>query len=273
MSFLKTDTCFLRMLQIIQLYIYPLKSLGGVSVHSAMALEEGFEYDRRWMLIDDQNRFITQREIPMLSLFRTGIDNDKITVQYGARTLEFLAKESTGTMVRTSVFDDAATGIAVSEEADKWFSSALDKNVRLIKLASDKPRVHFVKKYGRDISVSFADGYPYMMTGTASLDHLNSRMSEPVSVNRFRPNIVVSTDTPHLEDTWSLIHAGKATFENVKPCGRCRIITIEQETSTIKNETLTVLSQYRRSGNSVTFGVNLICHLPGMVRVGDHIIV
>ena len=138
-----------------------------------------------------------------------------------------------------------------------------------MRLASDRAREHFVKKHNNLIPVSLADGYPYLLLGTESLRGLNNKLTGKLSFDRFRPNIVVQTTESHEEDLWHNIGAGTAVFENAKPCGRCQIVTINQETAISDNEPLKVLNTYRRSANSVLFGINLICRQDGLVRSGD----
>ncbi len=257
------------MYRVAHLYIYPIKSLAGIEVLQARALQSGFEYDRRWMLTDQNARFLTQREIPILSLFKTQIAGSTINVEYKSASFSFDVSESTGEPVKTCVFDDPADTVVVSEEADSWFSARLGRTVRLVRLASDRAREHFVKKHNNLIPVSLADGYPYLLLGTESLRGLNNKLTGKLSFDRFRPNIVVQTTESHEEDLWHNIGAGTAVFENAKPCGRCQIVTINQETAISDNEPLKVLNTYRRSANSVLFGINLICRQDGLVRSGD----
>lgn len=254
------------MLKIVHLYIYPIKSLAGIEVNEAQATETGFEYDRQWMLTDENGGFLTQREIPGLALFKTAITDGNIVVRNGSELFSFGVSEKTDTRVKTHVFEDPADTVVVSDKADQWFSAQLNRTVRLVSIIARK---HLSKKTNTLIPVSLADGYPYLLLGTASLDYLNRKITPPVSLNRFRPNIVVKSQLPHQEDDWGTMVIGTAGFENVKPCGRCRIITIDQATAETGKEPLTTLSTYRRAGNSVNFGVNLICTRPGKVSTGD----
>ena len=254
---------------ITELNIYPVKSLGGTSVPQAKALFAGFQYDRRWMLLDADHKFITQREIPQLALFRPALEDDCLKICFNADVLTVGIDESTSEQILTQVWDDRAETIIVSHEANDWFSSLLGRKVIMVKIQNEDGRTHHNKKRDIHLSVSLADGYPYLAVGSASLDLLNSKLKNPVPMSRFRPNIVLSTQLPHEEDTWGSCQAGDVHFLNMKPCGRCMIVTIDQDTAAINNETLKTLNVYRKSGNSVLFGTNMMCTNEGLVKVGD----
>ncbi|MBL0026178.1 MAG: MOSC domain-containing protein [Saprospiraceae bacterium] len=254
---------------ILDIIIYPVKSMSGISLTSARALFAGFEHDRRWMLLDENNVFITQRQIPQLALFKPLINNGSLIIEYQNEKLEIGLDEILSEIIETKVFDDAAITIATSRRADDWLSTRLEKKVRLVKIHSDQGRYHHNKKRNVSIPVSLADGYPYLVAGTSSLELLNSKLTDPVPMNRFRPNIVLNTSIPHIEDELNHCDSGDASFINMKPCGRCTIVTIDQSRPTINNETLTTLNTYRKSGNSVLFGTNMMCTKEGIIRIGD----
>ncbi len=252
-----------------ELIIYPVKSLGGISVSQSKALYAGFEHDRRWMLLDEHNTFITQREIPQLALFKPTIEDDDLVISYQNQALKVGKEQRTSDTIITKVWDDAAATVRVGKDADEWFSDLLRRKVKMVRIKSDHGRQHHNKNKDINISVSLADGYPFLVTGSASLDLLNSKLISPVPMNRFRPNIVLSTLDPHEEDSWDNCRVGEVNFLNMKPCGRCSIVTIDQNNATINNETLKILNTYRKSGNSVLFGTNMICTNEGVIRVGD----
>jgi uncharacterized protein YcbX len=150
------------MLTVAELYIYPIKSLGGISVNSAKALKAGFEYDRRWMLIDERNAFITQRNIPQLVLFQPIIVGQYLCIQYENDLLSIGLDEETGEQIATNVWQDNCLTMAVSKMADEWFCDKLRKKVRLVKLYSESSRWHHNKDRNMVLNVSLADGYPYL---------------------------------------------------------------------------------------------------------------
>lgn len=253
------------------LFVYPIKSLAGINVFQANALKAGFEHDRRWMLLDENNGFVTQRNLPQMALFIPEIRENFLSVHYNNENISFDLSETTGEIIITKVFDDAAETLMVSNRANEWFSDQLNRKIKLVKIKSEQSRNHYSTLKHIDIPVSLADGYPYLLAGEISLYNLNTKLEKSIPMNRFRPNIVVTTTVPHEEDFWENISIGNAIFKNMKPCGRCTIVTIDQATGIINNETLKVLNTYRKSGNSVLFGTNMMCTKEGLVSVGDSI--
>lgn len=255
------------------LIIYPIKGLAGISVYTANALHAGFEYDRRWMLIDEEQKFVTQRTQPKMALFIPEIKAGKIFISYQESSISFNLNDIlSNEVINTKVWDDEALVQLVSQEASSWFSEIMGKKVNLVRILDDKARIHHNSTKNIDIYVSLADGYPYLMIGTESLQHLNKKLSIPIEMNRFRPNIILETEVAHEEDRWNAIQIGSAGFQNIKPCARCNVITIDQQDGTVNNEVLRVLTTYRKEGNKVLFGTNAICTFEGIVSVGDHII-
>lgn len=251
------------------LMIYPVKSLAGINTVQANAMQAGFENDRRWMLLDENNVFLTQRDIPQMALFIPAINEDSLSVHFKKESISFDLKEMTGEIISTKVWDDIAETQVVSKLAGDWFSDQLGRKIKLVKIKSELSRNHYSTLKHIDIPVSLADGYPYLLAGEESLNYLNTKLEKKVPMNRFRPNIVVTTTVAHEEDRWENISIGGAVFKNMKPCGRCTIVTIDQSTGTSNNETLKVLNTYRKSGNSVLFGTNMMCTKEGKVTVGD----
>ena len=227
---------------ILAIKIYPIKSFRGISLTSALAMNAGFEFDRRWMLIDENNRFISQREFPILAQFITKIENNQLSVSYKGSIVSF---DTDLTMVRefsAKVWDDEALVQEINLDVSDWFS---------------------------DIPVSLADGYPYLIIGDKSLEFLNSKLEKPVTMNQFRPNIVIKTEYPHQEDDLEIITIGDVKFSNIKPCGRCMMVNTNQNNSIIGKEPLKTLATYRKSGNSVNFGVNYRCIQSGNISLKD----
>lgn len=255
-----------------QIIVYPVKSLGGISVNKSKALTAGFEYDRRWMLLDENNVFITQREIPNLSQFSTSLTTDQLIITYQNETIAIPLENDTEDIFNAKVWDDLANLKHVNNAVNEWFSDHLKQRVKLVKMASENARSHFSSTKNMTLNVSLADGYPYLIVGDESLRNLNSNLEQPISINRFRPNIVVSTQQPHEEDNWDSLNIGQASFLNIKPCGRCQIVSIDPITSQINHAPLKSLNQIRKSGNQVLFGTNVMCTTEGEVSVGDTIL-
>ncbi len=252
-----------------QINIYPVKGLGAVSLKSAMACSTGFELDRQWMLVNEQHRFLTQREIPGMALLRPSIDQGRIEIQNSNGGISFDRDEVSGKLVQTTVWDDPAQTIEVNPLVSQWFSDTLHHKVKLVRHAGQDARMHHSSAIKQSIPVSLADAYPYLVLGTKSVDSLNQRLSMPVAADRFRANILIDTHAAHEEDAWPSYSLGQAVFQPVKPCGRCTVITIDQKTGQQNNEPLKVLNTYRKHNQNVIFGMHTICLEQGLVKTGD----
>lgn len=253
------------------LIIYPIKGLAGIHRDKAKAHKAGFEFDRRWMLIDAQNHFVTQRSYAEMALFTTDLEGEILKTTFNNNSFSFNMHETTGKLIQTQVWNDNAVTEIVSLQANEWFSDILQKEVKLVKIKDDNSRMHYSSASETNFPVSLADGYPYLIIGEKSLTFLNQKLSNPVSMSRFRPNIVVSSNLEHEEDQWKSFSIGSASFLNMKPCGRCSVIAIDQETAKIDQEPIKILNDYRKSGNNIFFGTNLVCTEEGSISVGDQL--
>jgi uncharacterized protein YcbX len=255
-----------------ELYIYPIKSLAGIPVQSAKAEEMGFKNDRRWMLIDENNQFITQRNHPNLSQFYPKIKEDKIEILHHDNKHEFSISESLGEPIFSKVWDDESKVVEVNKATSKWFSEALGFTCKLVKILDKGDRKHNSTKLDKTLNVSLADGYPYLLVGSESLEFLNEKLEEKITIKRFRPNIVISTELPHEEDLFNTFQIGNVKFQNAKPCGRCVMINNNPMTGIMLKEPLKTLSTYRKVDNSVLFGTNIFCLNEGIITVGDDLV-
>ena len=254
-----------------EIYIYPIKSLAGISCQQAFAEEMGFENDRRWMLIDTDNQLITQREYPVLSQFYPQISNGKITITFQDHEHEFSMNEHLDDQLYTKVWEDKSFVFEVNKVTSKWFSEHLGFGCKLVKIIKTGDRKHESSRSKETYNVSFADAYPYLLIGTRSLDFLNDKLEEKITIKRFRPNIVISTQNPHEEDDFEQFKIGKIQFKNVKPCGRCIMVNNDPQNGIVQKEPLKTLSKYRNVNNSVLFGINIVGLNPGIIQVGDAI--
>nr|WP_294928334.1 MOSC N-terminal beta barrel domain-containing protein [uncultured Flavobacterium sp.] len=255
-----------------EIYIYPIKSLAGISCQQAFAEEMGFENDRRWMLIDTDNQLITQREYPVLSQFYPQISNGKITITFQDHEHEFSMNEHLDDQLYTKVWEDKSFVFEVNKVTSKWFSEHLGFGCKLVKIIKTGDRKHESSRSKKTYNVSFADAYPYLLIGTRSLDFLNDKLEEKITIKRFRPNIVITTQNPHEEDDFEEFKIGKVQFKNVKPCGRCIMVNNDPQTGVVKKEPLKTLSKYRNVNNSVLFGINIVGLNPGIIQVGDAVV-
>lgn len=267
------------MLQLSEIWIYPVKSLGGIPLQNAKVTDRGLEHDRRWLLVDDGGLFLTQREFPELALFKTAIDDSFLTITHQKQTSESLqiafnqSSFDVKNRIEVTVWDDTIDAFEVSETASAWFTELLGFSVHLVYMPEESHR-KVDNEYavsGNEIN-SFSDGYPFLIIGQSSLDDLNSRLEQPIPMNRFRPNFVFTAGEAYEEESWHEIYIGEFLFFGVKPCGRCVITTIDQELGVKSGkDPLLKLSKYRKAGKNVFFGQNLLGTQLGAVSVGNEI--
>ena len=255
-----------------EIYIYPIKSLAGISVKSAKAEEMGFENDRRWMLINSENVHITQREYPVMSQFYPEVSNGKIIISFAEDEHEFSIDEHLDEKIESNVWDDKTQVFEVNKKSSQWFSEKLGFECTLVKIVKKGDRKHESSKTKETYNVSLADGYPYLLVGTESMDLLNSKLEEKITVKRFRPNIVIGTKKAHEEDQYGAFKIGDVQFKNIKPCERCIMINNDPKKGIVKKEPLKTLSKYRNVDNSVLFGTNIVSLNSGIISVGDEVV-
>lgn len=258
------------------IYIYPVKSLGGISVHAAMVEDRGLQHDRRWMLVDENGMFISQRKHFELSLLELSISNDYLVVKHKTDPMleiNFGIEEHIGGLIPVTVWDDSTVGYEVSHVVSAWFSDFMRMKVRLVRMADEARRLVDTKYASDKEIVSFADGYPCLLIGQSSLDSLNEKLDTPILMDRFRPNFVFTGGEAHVEDNFGDFLLGETMFHAVKPCARCVLTTIDQQTGVRGAEPLKTLATYRKVGNKIMFGQNLIHKGNGLVRVGDELFV
>jgi len=255
-----------------EIYIYPIKSLAGISCQEALAEEMGFENDRRWMLIDADNQMITQREHRIMSQFYPQISGEKISITFQDQKHEFSIQEHLDHSIEVNVWDDKSEVIEVNASTSKWFSEHLGFECKLVKIIKNGDRKHESSKLKETFNVSLADGYPYLMIGSQSLDFLNEKLTDKITVLRFRPNLVISTETPHEEDDFTTFKIGEVNFKNIKTCERCIMVNNDPDNGKLKKEPLKTLSKYRVVNNSVLFGTNVVSLNSGIISVGDEIV-
>lgn len=259
------------------LFIYPVKSLGGISLQQSEVTIRGLKYDRRWVLVDSNNRFITQRTLPQMALFEVRLNEDHLEVSHrsGGTALQVPFEPRTTDKRIITIWDDEIEAVRVADEADEWFSALLGFRCFLFFQPDDSVR-KVDEKYqvsGHE-HTSLSDAYPILIIGQGSLDDLNSRLETDVAMKRFRPNIVFEGGEPYTEDLMKGIKIGNVSLYGVKPCARCILTTVDPDADEPKtgSEPLKTLSQYRRVGNKVLFGQNLVVHSEGHIKVGDEIV-
>ncbi len=261
------------MLTVSELFIYPIKSLGGIAVSSAMVTDRGFQYDRRWMLVDEHNDFLTQRELPRMALLQVAITGEglQVTHRLNAASITVPFQPHTTEIVMVEVWSDRCRAELVSEEANSWFSEILRIKCKLVYMPdTTKRRVDGRYALAKEIT-SFSDGYPMLLIGQSSLDDLNSKLPEALPIERFRPNIVFTGGAPYEEDELEAFTIGAIQFFGVKLCARCVITTINPGTAEKGKEPLRALAAYRLRNNKIYFGQNLLHKGEGGIKIGDEI--
>jgi len=259
-------------LQLSQIWIYPIKSLGGIPLTSAKVLEKGLHNDRRFMLVGEDGLFMTQRIYPRMALFKTSLNGNNIVVRFESDHIELpLQPTVTGNDQSVQVWDDTVTAKEVASSYNQWFSDRLDLKCKLMFFPEENPRPVDPKYKVNNEHVGFADAYPFLIIGQSSLDDLNSRMAEPLPMNRFRPNFVFTGGEAFEEDGWRNFTIGSNRFVGVKPCARCVLTTVNQDTAVKGVEPLRTLATYRNRNNKILFGQNLVAVDHNQVHVGDRI--
>lgn len=259
-------------LRLTEIWIYPVKSLGGIRLKDAAVLNKGLQYDRRYMLVDEHNQFITQRSVHELALFKLSFSKEGFVVSFKEDKIELpFRPEQIDAPTSVAIWDDQVQAAEVGPKFNDWFSKHLKFNCRLVYFPEENERLVDRDFVSGDEQVSFADGYPYLIVGQSSLDDLNSKLDEPVPMNRFRPNFVFEGAEPFEEDSWVNFTIGANRFKGVKLCARCVLTTVNQETGTSGVEPLATLFSYRKVGSKVNFGKNLIPIDFYQVKEGDPI--
>lgn len=259
------------MLRVSQLYIYPVKSLGGIALDNALVTDRGLEHDRRWMLVDENNRFLSQRELPQMTLFKPSLHSKGISFTYTQDQSSYLIpfQPETGIFDTFTVWDDNMTGQYVSAAADEWFTAKLGINCRLIYMPDNSLRQIDPRYAKPGMVTSFADAYPFLLIGQASLDDLSNRVGHEIPMNRFRPNIVFTGGESFAEDELAHFSINNIHFYGVKLCARCPVPGIDQNTAQRHKEPLKTLAGFRRRMNKIYFGQNLTHVGEGVIAVGD----
>ena len=277
-----------------QLYVYPLKSGRGIELQQAQVETQGLLWDREFMLVSGNGKFITQRQFPQLAKVQVKIDrqfqeqNVNVTLKSEDRSIDAFSFDSnlSDPLIEVKIWGDRILAIDQGDEVANWFHRYLklskDKVCRLVRQSPEYVRSLTQKGLVYEARpIGLADSSPVMLIATASLTELNQRIMEihlsqamTIEMSRFRPNIVVETIEPFVEDSWSSIQIGNVQFKIAKPCTRCIVANIDQQHG-IKDrlkEPLNTLSTFRQlSEKGVMFGVNMIPQNEGIIQKGDRL--
>lgn len=263
------------------LFIYPVKSLRGCTVPEIALDERGFAGDRRFMVVDETGKFLTQRSHPQMACVDTRLAEGTLT----------LSAEGLGGVTVPTASDPAAPLRTVSiwkhdnllaedcgPDAARWLSGFLGQAVHLVRIG-EKFRRFVLKAAARPgDAYAFNDGSPVLVTSEASLGALNDRIQEnggePVPMDQFRPNLILSGCAPFAEDTAPYLRMGAVTLRNAGKSDRCIVTTTNQFTGERGKEPLRTLAAFRRDPaldpTAVFFGTNFINESKrGTIRIGD----
>jgi uncharacterized protein YcbX len=254
------------------LIIHPVKGARGIPLENSEVDEFGLRYDRRWMVVNPSGQFLSQRTHPRLALVLPSIEGELLRVTApGMPPLELGLHPPETVRSRVVIWRDMCDASWQGEAAAGWFSEFLGAHCSLVHMPEGGDRLADPAYAEPGTRVSFADGFPFLLTSEASLDDLNRRLAEPLPMERFRPNLVLAGARPYEEDEWGEIQIGEIPMRVVKPCGRCVVTTTDQRTAERGAEPLRTLATYRKRNGQVEFGQNVVHHRPGQLRVGDPI--
>lgn len=255
------------MIKIEYLSIYPLKSAQGIKVDTLSVVETGPKFDRHWMVIDEKNQFLSLRREPKFAQIQQSLKGNQLTLNApGMEEISFQDQPIAEPVLSKLLIYDVPVS-ECSKEASEWMSAFLQKPCRVVVKANGYKRL-VREKYAltKDDQVDLADGYPFLVAFQEELDELNSRLDQPVEMERFRPNIVLSGGGRFFSKTVKKLQIGDVVIQLVKPCSRCAAVNVEPETAYKSSEPLKTLSQYRKINGKITFGMNGIAENLGVIR-------
>ena len=271
--------------RIASLHVYPVKSLGGTSPAEALLIETGLEFDRAWMVVDEAGEMLTQRELPRMALVKPQFRGDDLVLRAPGMLALHLSLDAVEAPARARVWNDEVKAYDMGALAAQWFSDFLGAKLRLVRFDPEQKRLSEKKWTGAiDAENAFADGYPLLVAGTASLADLNARLAArgagPVGIERFRPNLVLeglaAFEEDHIDELAITTEEGPVRLKLVKPCVRCTIPDVDPATAergTSVGDTLATFRADARMSGGLTFGMNAVV-LEGIeraLRVGQDV--
>jgi len=263
-------------MKVSEIRLYPVKGLRGFSVSEAVVEPWGLEGDRRWMIVDGQGRFLTQREVPAMATIDAFLSDGGLRFAAAGHGEIEVATPDGAPSLEVTIWKDRLLATPADIRSSIWLSGVLGLPCQLVHMTDPAKARQVDLDYAQPGDhVSFADGYPVLITAAASLEALNGKLAEPVPMNRFRPNIVVSGAGAWEENTWGDVRVGAVEFRGVKPCARCVVTTVDQASGekSEDGEPLRTLAKINRSKTGrIIFGENLVTAGVGVIAVGDTVI-
>jgi len=256
------------------LYTYPVKSLAGIRIDHARLLNTGFEFDRRWMVIEPNGTFVTQRSCPQMSLVQARLENEQLVLStFGMEDIEVPSPNEDDPRTSVEVWGDRVNAIVHGMHINSWLSDALGRECKLAYFPASETRACDPHVAQEGDSTLFADGFPLLLTNQASLDDLNHRLSQRVGMERFRPNIIIEGQVPFEEDHWRKVEVNGVSLRFAQRCPRCSVPTVNPDTGIMEGpEPIRTLSEYRTgSDGEIYFGINMIPESGGAIHIGNKI--
>jgi len=250
------------------LSIYPVKSCREVAQNSSYVESFGLRNDRRWMVVDEQGVMLTQRKISKMCLIQPELTASGLILNSSTMNPLPINIPTQNKKCSVKVWADQCQAFDAGDEAATWLSHVLEKKCRLVYFPEDEIRQVDLAYANKGDKTAFSDGFPLLIISQGSLDDLNQRLSSPISMNRFRPNIVIDGCEPFAEDEWKKIRIGDIMFRIVKPCSRCVIPSINIDTAEREEEPIKTLLSYRKRDKKIFFGQNVIAESNGQIDIG-----
>lgn len=260
--------------RITSIFYYPVKSCRGIADSSVEIGERGIRNDRNWVVANAEGKALTQRELSQMALIEANVDNGgALTLQAPERASCTVAHGSGSSATTVDVWGNQCAGVDEGDDVANWLGSFLGTQCRLVRVAENNDRQCMAPlPDGSTVKLTFVDGCSLLVISQESLDDLNNRLAEPVTIKRFRPNIVISGFEAFSEDDFTELQIGDITLYKVQQCERCVITTIDPESAKKSVEPLKTLSTYRRVEKKVNFGAYYLHSQPGKISVGDEVI-
>ncbi len=269
-------------MKITELHIYPVKSLGGISLQEARLTSKGLMYDRNWMLLDENGVFMTQRKFPQMALIQTKIENGDLIFSHSGhgkkagRTASIPILKKYGVTLRSKVWSNSCE-VQKVDSIGEWFSEIFGFRCTLVFFPEKNIRTKETENGTVQNLTSLSDKSPVLITNTASLEELNGRLENKISMNRFRANIIFTGKEAYEEDIWEKVKIGNTIFNTVEICGRCKLINVDHLTGEPTGQPLETLSTYRKMEREIKFGMRMSCEVKNqeqpLIKLGDEIIV
>lgn len=257
-------------MKVLAAFVYPIKSMRAVEVSALQLDERGIVGDRRWMVVDAQGKFISQRTVPALARLQPSLMSGGVRIDDGANVIAVPWPESGGMRRSVTVWQHQLDALDGGDEVASWLTGRLHVECRLVAFPHDAHRA-VNPQYAASAQTTFTDGYPMLWVNEASLDALNESLPAPLPMNRFRPNVVVRDSAAWKEDGWNKLHADGLVYEAVKPCARCAVITVDQTTAE-KPQGSAPLSSLVQTHSlpeyGPVFGMNVVPRGVGVLHVG-----